>query len=188
MPVRIVRLGDRDDSVFIRHLMPVADTIVCDYGNQLRVVKLPVAEKLEWFNWFCMRILTYVFSGQQVHCYGNWNTTWETLYLNEYFLHVRFGCPWLSLSLTSVHCCTSVVLPVMSYEELSSKDIQSPWSLESSWWQKIMTISSILLPITLVHVYHLQNATGRVVMKIDHIYLLIYWRMYWFCNKGFYNW
>lgn len=114
MPVRIVRLGDRDDSVFIRHLMPVADTIVCDYGNQLRVVKLPVAEKLEWFNWFSMRTLTSVFSGQ-VHCYGNWNTTWEALYLSEYFLHVRFGCPWLSLSLTSVHCCTSVVLPVISH-------------------------------------------------------------------------
>lgn len=44
----MVRLGDRDDSVFIRHMMPVADTIVCDYGNQLRVVKLPVAEKIDW--------------------------------------------------------------------------------------------------------------------------------------------
>lgn len=48
VPVRVVRLGDRDDSVFIRHMMPVADTIVCDYGNQLRVVKLPVAEKMDW--------------------------------------------------------------------------------------------------------------------------------------------
>lgn len=47
VPVRVVRLGDRDDSVFIRHMMPVADTIVCDYGNQLRVVKLPVAEKID---------------------------------------------------------------------------------------------------------------------------------------------
>ncbi|XP_045623274.1 sterol regulatory element-binding protein cleavage-activating protein [Procambarus clarkii] len=47
VPVRVVRLGDRDDSVFICHMMPVADTIVCDYGNQLRVVKLPVAEKLD---------------------------------------------------------------------------------------------------------------------------------------------
>ncbi|XP_063610066.1 sterol regulatory element-binding protein cleavage-activating protein-like isoform X2 [Penaeus indicus] len=47
VPVRVVRLGDRDDSVFIRHMMPVADTIVCDYGNQLRVVKLPVAEKMD---------------------------------------------------------------------------------------------------------------------------------------------
>lgn len=46
-PVRVVRLGDRDESVFIRHLMPVADTIVCDYGNQLRVVRLPVAEKYD---------------------------------------------------------------------------------------------------------------------------------------------
>lgn len=45
--VRVVRLGDRDDSTFIRHMMPVADTIVCDYGNQLRVVKLPVAEKVD---------------------------------------------------------------------------------------------------------------------------------------------
>lgn len=45
--MRVVRLGDRDDSIFIRHMMPVADTIVCDYGNQLRVVKLPVAEKVD---------------------------------------------------------------------------------------------------------------------------------------------
>ncbi|KAB7498556.1 Sterol regulatory element-binding protein cleavage-activating protein, partial [Armadillidium nasatum] len=46
-PVRVVRLGDRDQTVFVRHLLPVAGSIVCDYGNQLRIVRLLVAEKLD---------------------------------------------------------------------------------------------------------------------------------------------
>ena len=46
-PLRVVRLGDRDDAVFIRHLIRLSGAVVCDYGSQLRVVRLPVAEKLD---------------------------------------------------------------------------------------------------------------------------------------------
>lgn len=40
-PVRLVRLGDRDASVFVRQMTPVGDAIVCDYGSELRVVHFP---------------------------------------------------------------------------------------------------------------------------------------------------
>ena len=40
-PVRLVRLGDRDSSVFVRQMTPVGDAIVCDYGAELRVVRFP---------------------------------------------------------------------------------------------------------------------------------------------------
>ncbi|XP_037088902.1 LOW QUALITY PROTEIN: sterol regulatory element-binding protein cleavage-activating protein-like [Pollicipes pollicipes] len=40
-PVRLVRLGDRDSSVFVRQMTAVGDAIVCDYGAELRVVRFP---------------------------------------------------------------------------------------------------------------------------------------------------
>ncbi|KAF0300972.1 Sterol regulatory element-binding protein cleavage-activating protein [Amphibalanus amphitrite] len=40
-PVRLVRLGDRDSSVFVRQMTPVGDAIVCDYGSELRIVRFP---------------------------------------------------------------------------------------------------------------------------------------------------
>ncbi len=39
--LRIVPLGESDDSVFVRHVSAVANSVVCDYGNQLRVVQFP---------------------------------------------------------------------------------------------------------------------------------------------------
>lgn len=41
-PVRIVRLGDSDHSVFVKQILNLGDSVVCDYGNQLRIVKFPI--------------------------------------------------------------------------------------------------------------------------------------------------
>lgn len=41
-PVRIVRLGDSDNSVFVKQIVNLGDSVVCDYGNQLRIVKFPI--------------------------------------------------------------------------------------------------------------------------------------------------
>lgn len=47
-PVRIVRLGNTDDSVLVRQVRHVGHTIVCDYGSQLRVVRFPaIVEKVD---------------------------------------------------------------------------------------------------------------------------------------------
>ncbi|GAB6026796.1 hypothetical protein CHUAL_013289 [Chamberlinius hualienensis] len=46
--IRSVRLGDVDERVLVRHIHNVEHTIVCDYGNQLRVVQFPaIFEKNE---------------------------------------------------------------------------------------------------------------------------------------------
>ena len=47
--LRAVPLGDSNPSVFIRHLRVIANsTVVCDYGNQLRVIYFPaVLEKFD---------------------------------------------------------------------------------------------------------------------------------------------
>ena len=39
--LRVVQLGEADDSVFIRQITTVNNFVVCDYGNQLRVVQFP---------------------------------------------------------------------------------------------------------------------------------------------------
>jgi hypothetical protein len=40
-PIRAVRLGV-GGGVFVQHLITVQDSVVCDYGSQLRVVRFPL--------------------------------------------------------------------------------------------------------------------------------------------------
>lgn len=42
-PVRLVRLGHADSCVFVKQLLLLRDSVVCDYGNQLRIVRFPLA-------------------------------------------------------------------------------------------------------------------------------------------------
>lgn len=42
-PVRIVRLGHSDSCVFVKQLLLLRDSVVCDYANQLRIVRFPLA-------------------------------------------------------------------------------------------------------------------------------------------------
>ena len=42
-----VSLGDSESSIFPRHLLAVGANIICDYGNTLRSVRMPVAEKMD---------------------------------------------------------------------------------------------------------------------------------------------
>ncbi|ODM95859.1 Sterol regulatory element-binding protein cleavage-activating protein [Orchesella cincta] len=47
-PVRAVRLGHRDNAVFVRQIMSCGDAILCDYGSQLRLVRFPsVVNKID---------------------------------------------------------------------------------------------------------------------------------------------
>ncbi|XP_065216116.1 sterol regulatory element-binding protein cleavage-activating protein [Planococcus citri] len=39
--IRLVKLGPTDACVFIRHIISVGDGIICDYGDQLRLVRFP---------------------------------------------------------------------------------------------------------------------------------------------------
>jgi hypothetical protein len=46
--VRAVRLGHRDNAVFVRQIMGCADAVLCDYGSQLRLVRFPsVVNKMD---------------------------------------------------------------------------------------------------------------------------------------------
>lgn len=40
--IRLVKLGSQNSCVFIRHILNVGDGIVCDYGDQLRLVRFPL--------------------------------------------------------------------------------------------------------------------------------------------------
>lgn len=40
--IREVKLGDADSSTFVRHVMVVRDSVICDYGTQLRIVSFPM--------------------------------------------------------------------------------------------------------------------------------------------------
>lgn len=42
-PVRVVRLGHSDSCVFVKQLLQLRDSVVCDYANQLRIVRFPLA-------------------------------------------------------------------------------------------------------------------------------------------------
>ncbi|XP_026284817.1 sterol regulatory element-binding protein cleavage-activating protein isoform X1 [Frankliniella occidentalis] len=42
-PVRLVRLGHADSCVFVKQLLLLRDSVVCDYANQLRIVRFPLA-------------------------------------------------------------------------------------------------------------------------------------------------
>ena len=40
--IRQVQLGDADASTFVRHVLVVRDSVICDYGSQLRIVAFPM--------------------------------------------------------------------------------------------------------------------------------------------------
>ncbi|XP_012541992.1 sterol regulatory element-binding protein cleavage-activating protein [Monomorium pharaonis] len=47
-PVREVRLGHKDSCIFIKQMLALRDSVVCDYGRQLRIVRFPlVSDKLD---------------------------------------------------------------------------------------------------------------------------------------------
>ncbi|XP_012288280.1 sterol regulatory element-binding protein cleavage-activating protein [Orussus abietinus] len=47
-PVREVRLSHKDSFIFVKQMVPVRDSIVCDFGRQLRIVRFPlVSDKLD---------------------------------------------------------------------------------------------------------------------------------------------
>ncbi|PNF43351.1 hypothetical protein B7P43_G14464 [Cryptotermes secundus] len=48
-PVRVVKLGHCDGSVFVKQILLLRDSVACDYGNQLRIVHFPlvVTDKCE---------------------------------------------------------------------------------------------------------------------------------------------
>ncbi|KAJ4442079.1 hypothetical protein ANN_11945 [Periplaneta americana] len=41
-PVRIVKLGDSDGSVFVKQILLLRDSVACDYSSQLRIVRFPL--------------------------------------------------------------------------------------------------------------------------------------------------
>lgn len=47
-PVRVVKLGHSDGSVFVKQILLLHDSVACDYSNQLRIVHFPlVTDKSE---------------------------------------------------------------------------------------------------------------------------------------------
>ncbi|XP_013179398.1 PREDICTED: sterol regulatory element-binding protein cleavage-activating protein [Papilio xuthus] len=44
--IRRVLLGQSDGCIFVRQILPLKDAIVCDYANQLRIVRFPLVSKL----------------------------------------------------------------------------------------------------------------------------------------------
>ncbi|KAG5316607.1 SCAP protein, partial [Pseudoatta argentina] len=47
-PVREVRLGHKDSCIFVKQMLALRDSVVCDYGRQLRIVRFPlVSDKLD---------------------------------------------------------------------------------------------------------------------------------------------
>lgn len=43
-PVRIVKLGHSDNCVFVQHIVSLHDSVACDYGQQLRIVRFPLVQ------------------------------------------------------------------------------------------------------------------------------------------------
>jgi hypothetical protein len=41
-PVRMVKLGHSDGSVFVKQILLLRDGVACDYSNQLRIVHFPL--------------------------------------------------------------------------------------------------------------------------------------------------
>ncbi|XP_041986621.1 sterol regulatory element-binding protein cleavage-activating protein [Aricia agestis] len=48
--IRRVLFGQSDGCIFVRQILPLKDAIVCDYANQLRIVRFPLVSKLEMKN------------------------------------------------------------------------------------------------------------------------------------------
>ncbi|KAK2584484.1 hypothetical protein KPH14_006859 [Odynerus spinipes] len=47
-PVREVRLGHKDSCIFVKQMIALRDSVVCDFGRQLRIVRFPlVSDKLD---------------------------------------------------------------------------------------------------------------------------------------------
>lgn len=47
-PVREVRLGHKDSCIFVKQMLVLRDSVVCDFGRQLRIVRFPlVSDKLD---------------------------------------------------------------------------------------------------------------------------------------------
>lgn len=47
-PVREVRLGHTDSCIFVKQMLALRDSVVCDFGRQLRIVRFPlVSDKLD---------------------------------------------------------------------------------------------------------------------------------------------
>nr|XP_050850645.1 sterol regulatory element-binding protein cleavage-activating protein [Vespula vulgaris]XP_050850646.1 sterol regulatory element-binding protein cleavage-activating protein [Vespula vulgaris]XP_050850647.1 sterol regulatory element-binding protein cleavage-activating protein [Vespula vulgaris]XP_050850648.1 sterol regulatory element-binding protein cleavage-activating protein [Vespula vulgaris]XP_050850650.1 sterol regulatory element-binding protein cleavage-activating protein [Vespula vulga len=47
-PVREVRLGHKDSCIFVKQMITLKDSVVCDFGRQLRIVRFPlVSDKLD---------------------------------------------------------------------------------------------------------------------------------------------
>lgn len=47
-PVREVRLSHKDSCIFIKQMLALRDSVVCDYGRQLRIIRFPlVSDKLD---------------------------------------------------------------------------------------------------------------------------------------------
>lgn len=38
--------GQSDGCIFVRQILPLKDAIVCDYANQLRIVRFPLVSKV----------------------------------------------------------------------------------------------------------------------------------------------
>ncbi|KAJ8666955.1 hypothetical protein QAD02_008617 [Eretmocerus hayati] len=47
-PIREVRLGHKDSCIFVKQMIPLRDSIVCDFGRQLRIVRFPlISDKVD---------------------------------------------------------------------------------------------------------------------------------------------
>ncbi|EFN85276.1 sterol regulatory element-binding protein cleavage-activating protein [Harpegnathos saltator] len=47
-PVREVRLGHKDSCIFVKQMLALRDSVVCDFGRQLRIVRFPlVSDKMD---------------------------------------------------------------------------------------------------------------------------------------------
>ncbi|KZC08783.1 Sterol regulatory element-binding protein cleavage-activating protein [Dufourea novaeangliae] len=47
-PVREVRLGHKDSCIFVKQMLALRDSVVCDFGRQLRIIRFPlVSDKLD---------------------------------------------------------------------------------------------------------------------------------------------
>lgn len=40
--IRMIKLGHCDSAIFIKHIINLGDGIVCDYGEQLKLIKFPL--------------------------------------------------------------------------------------------------------------------------------------------------
>lgn len=46
--VREVRLGHKDSCVFVKQMLSLRDSIICDFSRQLRIVRFPlVSDKMD---------------------------------------------------------------------------------------------------------------------------------------------